>query len=183
MNKYLIALDVDETLNSVDDHLMMCELEDNGLHEDFLPEALKHVLRFMNVTNGGNRSVGDLGMYVNIKQLEAFKAIRDHFDADVLGTSSWFGGGRDSFKVAEFLGIPANKFIPTTGTSGHSRCENVYKCIKHGGYTHVLVLDDQSFGWKEYSLEKHRPKITGRTGFNELRVEEAWKIMEIPYES
>lgn len=180
MTKTLIALDIDETLNSLEDHQLLCDADDKGGDERLYPSQFEGVLKFCNRTNGGNRSEYDLGMYVNVAQLKAFNEIREEFDADVLGTSSWFCGSRDDRKVAGFLGIPDEKFIGSGHTGGCTgRCESVAEAVLKGGYTRLIVLDDQPFGWELFGLDKHRPAITGRTAFNPERQQEARDIHEI----
>ncbi len=179
--KTLIALDVDETLNSRLDHELLCEADDNGGDEALYPEMFKDVLKFCNSSNGGNRSVLNLGMYVNLEMLKAFNDIREEFDADVLGTSSWFSGNRDDRKVAGFLGIPDDKFIGSGDTGGcEGRCRSVAEAVLVGGYERLIVLDDQPFGWDLFGIEKHRPAIDGWKAFTKECQAEARVIQTYP---
>ncbi|AQT28136.1 hypothetical protein pVa21_195 [Vibrio phage pVa-21] len=167
MIKTLLALDIDETLNSLLDHKLLCDADDDGRDEQLYPSDFEGVLKFCNITNGGNCSEFNLGMYVNVEQLKAFNELREEFDADVLGTSSWFCGGRDDRKVAGFLDIPDEKFIGSGDTGGSvGRCKSVAEAVLEGGYNRVIVLDDQYFGWELFGLDAHRPPITGAEGFN-----------------
>lgn len=181
MAKTLFALDIDETLNSAVDHKLLCDADAAGDDEATYPEQFNQVLKFFNVSNGGNRQVHDLGMYVNIHQLAAMNALREEVTADVVGTSSWFGGGRDDLKVAEFLGIPLDKFISTKYTCGGvGRCFGLAGVLLAGRYERLLVLDDQYFGWELFGLDEHRPAINGAEGFNAACIQEARTILSIP---
>lgn len=167
MIKTLLALDIDETINSLEDHQLMCDADDAGGDERLYPEMFKGVLKFCNISNGGNRSVLDLGMYVNVASLKAFNDLREEFDADVLGTSSWFCGGRDNKAIAQFLNIPLDKFIGSGSTGGcELRCLSVAEAVLEGGYQRLVVLDDQDFGWELFGFAEHRPPIKGNEGFN-----------------
>ncbi len=180
MTKTLIALDIDETLNSLLDHKLLCDADDEGGDEQLYPAQFEGVLKFCNITNGGNRSEYDLGMYVNVEQLKAFNEIREEFDADVLGTSSWFCGGRDDRKVAGFLDIPDEKFIGSGDTGGSvGRCKSVAEAVLKGGYNRLIVLDDQYFGWELFGLDSHRPNITGAEAFNSECQQQAREIQSI----
>lgn len=180
MTKTLIALDIDETLNSMLDHQLLCNADIEGGDERLYPYQFEDTLKFCNITNGGNRSEYDLGMYVNVGQLKAFNNLRSMFDADILGTSSWFGGGRESRNIASFLEIPEDKFIGAGNTCGSvGRCKSVAEEVLKGGYNRLIVLDDQYFGWDIFGLELHRPDINGLEGFNSYCQQQAIEIQKI----
>jgi len=118
----LIALDIDSVLNTYDDVLLMA----NTVDVEVVMKFKKEVKFFL--PHDGNKRTRDLGMFVNRRKLALLNSIIDGTDSDIMGISSWFGGGRDDISIATFLGITLDRFIISEATGGgRSRVRAVAK--------------------------------------------------------